>query len=1194
MDTVPPWQLAGAVHDVLEAKDALARDYRDHHGVALRDLYRLLKRKRAGEYIDVSLDVDELEGPDDYDTWKAERVIDAAGVAGVVIPPVPPVPPQSPPSPPPITVEPPNETPVPTPTPPPERELRRSSRPSSRTASRHGTPAAPRSTETRTTVALDDVLPRRPASFGAFGSEIEVPPWEPLDNYCPAEDAGPSEAHSVLMPLENDYSARISKLPHVPHTRRRGSKNEGRPDSYKLSVMFGLNPVSGGLTRSPKVVLTADWRVAQAEMRHIRAMERIEAKKATGRWSLRQPKKHRGPPVPKGHWDFLLDEMEWMQVDFSEERRWKRVVAREFAYQAVEWHLSSPGEKAELMVGGRGWGACKDIAVPGRTEADKIAEDDVEELLVGADPEESELAEAEAEASAHERGDTTGTEVLNEILERPEDKPPEGVKMEVDEDAVGEADAEGEDADGEDADGEDADGEADADGEEDDADDGAEGQAVGLEEIADAEKEAEAKPDGKKEDSPEATVLPNGLLLSKRFKDVEELARVRQPLLYMSAEAPTADLTTLPLTSKEKQAATDNVTDSAFLSPSNDPPPSLLELFPDLAVYGGPTPPDGIKVHRRLDEGQTSGNRLAHTSRILDIRPVFVSHIQPAKSQFDIDDVWDIRDGPWYEDPKGSTDIAPEVVACNSMFFSGRNMRPFHHHNPQAKPEGNRPDPTWLPEEDKILQKLVSQYAFNWQLVADAFNTERVTIPSDRRTAYDCYEHWNQTWGPGKNKSNAETPAANTPTPVPTKAAGTPGTPAANGAPGQPMEPPPPPGLSKREARAAKAARYEGTTKKAVRHQALHDAMRRLSRRRDNKAKESVKDQEQREINVHESHGMVPYPNGQPPTPFELVEAKFQRDLRMQEAQQQRRLLQEQQRQQHAAQMRAQQQQLMAGANAQQARPPAVRPPVPANGNMAQAQLLNAVAAASAVNGRQQQMANGQPAGQASPVPNGARPTPVQMTQAQIQILQQQRAAAQAQAQAQAQAMAQAQAAQQVRQQAAHMGTPQSQPGALASPYASAGEVPNGDTQTSPTAAALQAQQMGRVPSMPMQFPARPQLSPAQQQHLQNIINTLTASGAQVTPDTIRALQIQMLRQAQQQAAAQVQAQQQAVAQAQAQAAAQAQAQLGLGVPGTPGMQTPGLATPQMGMQNLQTPFVRSPSVHSQGVRSSPKPPSQA
>ena len=116
------------------------------------------------------------------------------------------------------------------------------------------------------------------------------------------------------MPLETDFSSRVPQLPELPpgahHRHRRGSKGDsGKVDSYRLHLMYGLNPLSGGIGRSHKVVLTADWRVAQAELRHIRAMERIESKKASGRWSLRQPKKHRGPPVPKSHWDFLLDEM---------------------------------------------------------------------------------------------------------------------------------------------------------------------------------------------------------------------------------------------------------------------------------------------------------------------------------------------------------------------------------------------------------------------------------------------------------------------------------------------------------------------------------------------------------------------------------------------------------------------------------------------------------------------------------------------------------------------------------------------------------------------------------------------------------------------------------------------------------------------------------------------------------------------
>lgn len=34
------------------------------------------------------------------------------------------------------------------------------------------------------------------------------------------------------------------------------------------------------------------------------------------------------PPRPKGHWDYLCEEMQWLSADFAQERRWKRGVAR--------------------------------------------------------------------------------------------------------------------------------------------------------------------------------------------------------------------------------------------------------------------------------------------------------------------------------------------------------------------------------------------------------------------------------------------------------------------------------------------------------------------------------------------------------------------------------------------------------------------------------------------------------------------------------------------------------------------------------------------------------------------------------------------------------------------------------------------------------------------------------------------------
>jgi hypothetical protein len=47
-----------------------------------------------------------------------------------------------------------------------------------------------------------------------------------------------------------------------------------------------------------------------SELRLIRALDRIDNLKAQGKWSFRQPKKHRGVgSLTKTHLDYLMDEM---------------------------------------------------------------------------------------------------------------------------------------------------------------------------------------------------------------------------------------------------------------------------------------------------------------------------------------------------------------------------------------------------------------------------------------------------------------------------------------------------------------------------------------------------------------------------------------------------------------------------------------------------------------------------------------------------------------------------------------------------------------------------------------------------------------------------------------------------------------------------------------------------------------------
>jgi chromatin modification-related protein VID21 len=347
-----------------------------------------------------------------------------------------------------------------------------------------------------------------------------------------------------------------------------------------------------------------------------------------------------------------------------------------------------------------------------------------------------------------------------------------------------------------------------------------------------------------------AQVLPNGLVIHPQFANAEELILARKPILDLALTVPTVDIRSMTLQVRRAE--------SPMPMEETEPQVALIDLFPDLAVYSGPAPPEKDKVPKRLNEGGTSSGRLAHTSRIMDIRPVFVSTLRPAENTYD--GAWDLHEGPWFEDPNGMTDVPPEVVASTSSVFTGRGMTSLG-----LKPttqvaipqrQSLRHQHVWTDHEDRILLKLVQTYPFNWTLIADLFASELIGIPTDKANAYECYDRWVWKWGEGKGKprpetvQSAETAAASGPSTAAPRTAITAATPSEPGSarppetpntgisvptlPGQsgPDSAPPPPGLSKREAKAAARIKFEGT-KTAVRHQCLYDAVRRLHRKRD-------------------------------------------------------------------------------------------------------------------------------------------------------------------------------------------------------------------------------------------------------------------------------------------------------------------------------------------------------------------------
>ncbi|XP_067862276.1 E1A-binding protein p400 isoform X3 [Heptranchias perlo] len=66
--------------------------------------------------------------------------------------------------------------------------------------------------------------------------------------------------------------------------------------------------------------------------------QRISELRKEGLWSLRRLPRLQEAPRPKSHWDYLLEEMQWMAADFAQERRWKMGIAKKLARTVVRHH----------------------------------------------------------------------------------------------------------------------------------------------------------------------------------------------------------------------------------------------------------------------------------------------------------------------------------------------------------------------------------------------------------------------------------------------------------------------------------------------------------------------------------------------------------------------------------------------------------------------------------------------------------------------------------------------------------------------------------------------------------------------------------------------------------------------------------------------------------------------------------------
>ncbi|CDQ56345.1 unnamed protein product [Oncorhynchus mykiss] len=66
--------------------------------------------------------------------------------------------------------------------------------------------------------------------------------------------------------------------------------------------------------------------------------QRISELRKEGQWSASRLPKLMDSSRPKSHWDYLLEEMQWMAADFSQERRWKMAAAKKLVRTCSRYH----------------------------------------------------------------------------------------------------------------------------------------------------------------------------------------------------------------------------------------------------------------------------------------------------------------------------------------------------------------------------------------------------------------------------------------------------------------------------------------------------------------------------------------------------------------------------------------------------------------------------------------------------------------------------------------------------------------------------------------------------------------------------------------------------------------------------------------------------------------------------------------
>uniref|UniRef100_A0A8C5APR8 E1A binding protein p400 n=1 Tax=Gadus morhua TaxID=8049 RepID=A0A8C5APR8_GADMO len=143
--------------------------------------------------------------------------------------------------------------------------------------------------------------------------------------------------------------------PHTASPLRPQASTVNPGTQSKLAGTNGTSAVKlGGFGQTPGMQSSQegsqDKQVEQAKLES-QVHQRISELRKEGQWSASRLPKLMDASRPKSHWDYLLEEMQWMAADFAQERRWKEAAAKKLVRTCARHHqekkLSAERSKKE-------------------------------------------------------------------------------------------------------------------------------------------------------------------------------------------------------------------------------------------------------------------------------------------------------------------------------------------------------------------------------------------------------------------------------------------------------------------------------------------------------------------------------------------------------------------------------------------------------------------------------------------------------------------------------------------------------------------------------------------------------------------------------------------------------------------------------------------------------------------------------